>query len=210
MSILDPFKRVERLKKAKPRRASESNDRIPPGQYLTEKFPVLSAGPTPVVDLDTWQLRLFGLVEKEVSLNWADFKQLPRTIVKDDIHCVTRWSKLDTVWEGVLFSDLLKLVSLKDEAAFVVQHAYGGYTTNLPLEELLRPNVILADIYDGQPLEPDHGGPLRLVVPDLYFWKSTKWLNGLDFVAEDQPGFWERAGYHNFGDPWKEERFNNQ
>ena len=207
MSILDPFKRVQRLRKAEPKRQRDSGDRIPPGQYKTEKFPILTYGPTPRIDLNTWRLKVFGLVEEPFELNWTEFTSLPTITIETDIHCVTRWSKLDTVWEGVLFKEFMKQVKIKPEAKYVIQHSYGGYTTNLPLEEVFEDDVLLAYKFGGQPLEPEHGGPMRIVVPKLYFWKSAKWLNGLEFMAEDKPGFWERYGYHNHGDPWKEERF---
>ncbi len=207
MSILDPLKRVERLRKAQPKRQSDSESRVPPGQYKTEKFPVLSYGPTPRIDLNSWRLRVFGLVEQTSEFTWTEFNSLPSVTIERDIHCVTRWSKLDTIWEGVLFKELVKQVKLKPQAKYVMQHSYGGYTTNLPLEELLDDDVLLAYKFAGQPLPPEHGGPMRMLVPKLYFWKSAKWLNGLEFMAEDKPGFWEGYGYHNHGDPWQEERF---
>lgn len=209
MAKINPVRRVLRLKKATPTRQSDEkvSERIPPGQYLTEKFPVLTFGATPRVEVKSWRLKLFGEVESPLQLSWDEFLSLPTVTVHTDIHCVTRWSKLDTVWEGVPFAEIIKLVKPKPQARFVMQYAEGDYSTNLPLEELLRENVILAYRYGGQPLEPDHGGPLRMVVPHLYFWKSAKWLTGLEFMTEDRPGFWERYGYHNHGDPWKEERF---
>ena len=207
MSILDPLKRVERLRKAQPKRQSDSESRIPPGQYRTEKFPVLSYGPTPRIDQNSWRLRIFGLVEQTSEFTWTKFTSLPSVTIERDIHCVTRWSKLETVWEGVLFKELVKQVNLKPQAKYVMQHSYGGYTTNLPLEKLLEDDVLLAYKFAGQPLSPEHGGPMRMFVPKLYFWKSAKWLNGLEFMAEDKPGFWEGYGYHNHGDPWQEERF---
>lgn len=208
MSIRDPIKRVQRLRQANPKREQAGErDRIPPGQYRTDKFPVLSYGPTPRIDLSTWRLRVFGLVEEPFEINWLEFTSLSTTIVKTDIHCVTRWSQLDTVWEGVRFGDFMRRVLPKPEAQFVMEHSYGGYTTNMRLDELLDDDVLLAYKYNGQPLDPEHGGPLRLVVPKLYFWKSAKWLNGLEFMAENQPGFWEGYGYHMHGDPWTEERF---
>ena len=207
MTFFNAKQRVERLRSAQPKRQAESENRIPPGQYRTEKFPVLTYGADPKIDLQTWRLRLFGMVEKPLELDWAEFTTLPTVRITTDIHCVTRWSKLDMVWEGVPFTEILNLVSLKPEARYVMQHSCGGYTTNLPLHDLLDDEILLAYKYDERPLAREHGGPMRLVVPRLYFWKSAKWLNGLEFMAEDQPGFWEQYGYHNHGDPWGEERF---
>lgn len=209
MSILDPSKRVQRLRQAQPKRERELNSkgRIPPGQYTTEKFPVLTYGPTPLIDLKTWRLKLFGLVEEPLELNWTEFTSLPTKTITADIHCVTRWSKLDTQWEGVAFKDLYQKIRPKPAAKFVMEHSYGGYTTNMALDELLEDDVLLAYKFNGQPLDSEHGGPMRLVVPKLYFWKSAKWLNGLEFMSENRPGFWERYGYHMHGDPWTEERF---
>ena len=180
---------------------------VPPGQFVTEKFPVLTFGATPRIDLATWRFRLFGLVEQEVELTWEEFMRLPRVAVTADFHCVTQWSRLDNVWEGVAFAEVLKLVQLKPQASYLMAHCYGGYTTNLALESLLEENVLLADRHDGKPLEPDHGGPLRLVVPHRYGWKSAKWVNSLEFMERDAPGFWEVRGYHMRGEPWAEERF---
>jgi DMSO/TMAO reductase YedYZ molybdopterin-dependent catalytic subunit len=181
--------------------------RIPPGQYLTEKFPVLHYGSVPRVDLATWDLRVFGLVDSPFSLTWDQFKALPRKQVTCDIHCVTRWSKLDTAWEGVAIQTILELAGVRPEARHVIEHAEQGYTTNVPLSVLDDDDVLLADTFDGRPLEPDHGYPLRLVLPKRYFWKSAKWIRGLEFVDHDIPGFWERYGYHNNADFTKEERF---
>jgi len=183
--------------------------RVPPGQYLTEKFPVLHYGSVPKTDLANWSLRAWGEVEAPFTLTWDEFKALPRKTVATDIHCVTRWSKLDTTWEGVPIQAVLERARLRPEATHVVAHGEQGYTTNLPLTVLDDDDVLLADTFDGQPLEPDHGWPLRLFVPKRYFWKSAKWLRGLEFLAHDQPGFWERYGYHNDGDPWQEERFSD-
>lgn len=180
--------------------------RLPPGQALTRKFPVLHYGPIPPFDPATWTLRVFGEVEAEKQWTWAEFIQLPTVTITADIHCVTGWSKFDTTWEGPRFRDLLQLFTLKPTARYVIAHAEYGFTANLPLEIMLDDDVLLAWKYDGQPLTPEHGCPLRLVVPRRYFWKSAKWLRGLEFSAEDKPGFWERAGYHNNGDPFKEER----
>jgi DMSO/TMAO reductase YedYZ molybdopterin-dependent catalytic subunit len=209
MSIRDPRKRIERLRKSRPKRKRDidSEERIPPGQYQTEKFPVLTYGSTPGIDLNTWRLKVFGLVEEPFELTWKEFTALPTKTLKTDIHCVTRWSKLDTIWEGVSFKDLFRRVKPKPEAKYVMEHSYGDYTTNMTLEELLEDDVLLAYKYDGRPLSPEHGGPMRMLVPKLYLWKSAKWLHGLEFMAENKPGFWERYGYHSHGDPWKEERF---
>ena len=179
----------------------------PPGQFVTEKFPVLTFGPTPRIDLSTWQFRIFGLVEEEITLDWQEFNALPQTRLDAEFHCVTQWSKLQNVWEGILFTDLLKLVAPKPEAAYVMAHCYGGYTTNVALDVLNDDDVLFAHSHDGAPLDAEHGGPMRLVVPKRYGWKSAKWVNGIEFMAEDAPGFWEMRGYHMEGDPWKEERF---
>lgn len=181
--------------------------RVPPGQHLTQKFPVLHYGSVPSVDLATWDFRVFGEVDNPFRLTWAEFGALPRTALTADIHCVTRWSKLDTHWEGVSIRTMLEMARVRPSAAFVVGHAERGYTANLPLGVLDDEDVILADTYEGAPLEPDHGYPLRLIVPKRYFWKGPKWIRGLEFLAHDQLGFWERNGYHNDADPWREERF---
>lgn len=181
--------------------------RLPPGQTLTEDFPVLTYGPTPRFNPDTWTLRAFGAVERDTSWTWAQFQTLPTVKITCDIHCVTRWSKFDTVWEGVPFKHIAELVSVKPEAKHVIAHCEHGYTTNVPLEDMLRDEVMLALRYDGQPLDAEHGGPLRTLVPHLYLWKSAKWVRGLEFSATDKPGFWEVGGYHNYGDPFREERY---
>ena len=182
-------------------------DRVPPGQYLTEKFPVLHYGSIPRAELATWDLRVYGAVDSPLTLSWDEFKGLPRKAVTTDIHCVTRWSKLDTTWEGVPIQAILELAGVQPTATHVVAHAEQGYTTNLPLGVLDDDDVLLADTYGGAPLEPEHGYPLRLLVPKRYFWKSAKWVRALEFLDRDIPGFWERYGYHNEGDPWREERF---
>ncbi len=179
----------------------------PPGQFVTEKFPVLTFGPTPRIDLSTWKFRVFGLVEEEITLDWEEFNALPQVSFDAEFHCVTQWSKLQNTWEGILFNDLMKLVKPKPEAKFVMAHCYGGYTTNVALDVLEDDDVLFAHSHDGAPLTPEHGGPMRLVVPKRYGWKSAKWVNGIEFMAEDEPGFWEVRGYHMEGDPWKEERF---
>jgi DMSO/TMAO reductase YedYZ molybdopterin-dependent catalytic subunit len=208
MRILDPLKRVQRLRRADRRREhGPSQDRLPPGQVLTQKFPVLHYGSTPRVDLKDWCLGVWGLVEEAREWTWEEFMELPRQRQICDIHCVTRWSKLETTWEGVSFREIVRRVRPKPEARFVMEHAYDGYTTNMALEELLNDDVLLAFSYDDGPLEPEHGGPLRVLVPKLYFWKSAKWLRGLEFMAKNKPGFWEMYDYHMHGDPWTEERF---
>ncbi len=184
--------------------------RVPPGQTLTEKWPVLTYGLTPGFDPGTWTFRCFGLVEEEVSWSWEEFLALPRAEVSCDIHCVTRWSRLDNRFGGVPIREIMKCLRVKPEARYVMVHADPDYTTNLPLEKLVDDDVLLALTHDGQPLAPDHGGPLRLVVPKLYFWKSAKWLRAFQFMDVNPPGFWEVNGYHMHADPWKEERYSDQ
>ena len=181
--------------------------RLPPGQYLTEKWPVLHAGSVPHVDLAAWDLRVWGEVENPVTLTWEQLEELPSIEVTTDIHCVTRWSRFDTSFRGVHWRELAKLVQPRQAARYVVAHAEQGFTANIPLLALEDDNALLAYEADGEPLTPDHGWPLRLVVPSRYFWKSAKWLRGLELLARDQPGFWERYGYHNDADYWKEERY---
>jgi DMSO/TMAO reductase YedYZ molybdopterin-dependent catalytic subunit len=186
----------------------QAEGRLPPGQSLTQKFPVLHYGATPRYDdLSKWDLRVFGLVEEERRFSFEDILAMPRTQVTVDIHCVTRWSKFDTVWEGVLLQDFLVHVEPKPEAKFVIAHCEFGYATNVPLEAMLDDDVLLATHYDGKPLDPEHGYPLRTFLPKKYFWKSAKWVRGLEFRADDKLGFWEQAGYHNDADPWLEQRF---
>ncbi len=180
--------------------------RVPPGQYLTERFPVLTVGPNPDFDLSSWDFQLYGEVEEPLTLSWDELQGLPQTEVKTDIHCVTRWSKLDTAWRGVQMSDLLEKARVKPAGKFVMAYSDGGYTTNLPLEVVLDDDVLVAHTYDGKPLEPDHGAPLRLLVPKRYFWKSAKFLRRIEVMSEDRMGFWELNGYHNDADPWKEQR----
>jgi DMSO/TMAO reductase YedYZ molybdopterin-dependent catalytic subunit len=181
--------------------------RLPPGQYFTDRFPVLHLGDVPATDLATWDLRLFGAVREECRLTWHELRALPQTDVVCDIHCVTKWTKLDTSWSGVRFTDLMALVDVDPAADTVVAHAEGEYSSNIPLDALLADDVLVAWGYAGQPLDPEHGGPLRLLVPELYFWKSAKWLRALEWRVGDEPGFWERNGYHNEGDPWKQQRY---
>ncbi|MDQ6780485.1 MAG: sulfite oxidase-like oxidoreductase [Candidatus Eremiobacteraeota bacterium] len=181
--------------------------RLPPGQYMARDFPVLHVGSVPQFHADRWRLRIFGEVERPVTLSWEQFMALPTATVKTDIHCVTRWTKFDTHWEGVPFREIMKLVGVKPQARFVVTHGENGYSANLPLAVADDERVLLAYKYDGKALEPIHGGPMRMFVPQRYFWKSTKWCNGVEFRSDDQPGFWELRGYHNDGDFWKEERY---
>ena len=210
------------LKKIFNRREEEENarrmNRLPPGQSLTQKFPVLHYGRTPRTDLDTWTFKIFGQVEQEVVLTWEQFNQLPRVRRTLDLHCVTRWSKLDTTWEGVALKDLVDagIIKLKPEAKYVIQHCEGGYTTNTSIDLILSDVMLMATHYQGQPLPLDHGWPLRMVIGAIaersdektaYLWKGGKWLRALEFRAADKLGFWERNGYHNQADPWKEERF---
>ena len=184
-------------------------DRLPPGQVLTEKWPVLTYGATPRVDRDTWTFRCFGLLEQEVSWTWEEFVRLPRVTVRSDIHCVTTWSRYDNLWEGVAIAEILSHVTVRPEAVAVMVHAEQGYTTNLLLEDLKKDDVLLALKHDGADLEPDHGGPCRLVVPSLYFWKSAKWVRSFEFLDVNPPGFWEMNGYHLRADPWREERYSD-
>jgi DMSO/TMAO reductase YedYZ molybdopterin-dependent catalytic subunit len=181
--------------------------RIPPGQYRTDKFPVLHYGSVPKTDLATWDFRVWGEVDAPYRLTWDEFKTLPRKTVDTDIHCVTRWSKLDTTWEGVPIQEVLSAAQVRPTATHVLSHCEQGYTANLPLEVLDDDDVLLADTFNGEPLEPEHGYPLRLLVPKRYFWKSAKWIRGLEFLDHDILGFWERYGYNNDADPWKEERY---
>jgi DMSO/TMAO reductase YedYZ molybdopterin-dependent catalytic subunit len=180
--------------------------RVPPGQYLTEKFPVLTVGPNPEYDLARWTFRIFGEVDNPFKLSWDELQHLPQKEVTTDIHCVTRWSKLDTVWRGVPVSHVLDLAEVRPEGTHVMAYSDGGYTTNIPLKTLLDDDVLLAHTYAGEPLEADHGAPLRLLVPKRYFWKSAKFLRKLEVMSEDRMGFWELNGYHNDADPWREER----
>ncbi len=180
--------------------------RLPPGQYITADFPVLSAGPTPRTRLDEWTFEIRGFPGEPRSWSWNDFTALPAETFTVDIHCVTKWSKFDTVWTGVSVDRLLDGLDL-GETKFVSAFCDGGYTTNLPLAEVMGGKAWVAYQYDGQPLEPAHGGPARLLVPHLYFWKSAKWVRGLELLVEDRRGFWETYGYHNHGDPWREQRY---
>jgi DMSO/TMAO reductase YedYZ molybdopterin-dependent catalytic subunit len=182
-------------------------DRIPPGQYRTTKFPVLHYGSVPHTELSTWDFKVWGEVDSPFTLTWQQFKELPRKTVATDIHCVTRWTKLDTTWEGVPIQEVLRLAGVRTSATHVLAHSEQGYTANMPLTVLDDDDVLLADTFDGAELELEHGWPLRLVVPKRYFWKSAKWIRGLEFLDHDILGFWERYGYNNDADPWKEERY---
>jgi DMSO/TMAO reductase YedYZ molybdopterin-dependent catalytic subunit len=182
-------------------------DRLPPGQYLTQKWPVLHYGSVPKVNLATWDFRVTGLVEEPLTLTWEELQRLPRKTVESDVHCVTRWSLLDSTWEGIPVSAVLDRVRLKPEATHVMVHAEAGYTTNLSLDDLRRDANMLVDRRNGEPISPEHGWPLRLFVPHLYFWKSAKWVRGFEVRHGDGPGFWEGFGYHMRGDPWREERY---
>jgi len=184
--------------------------RIPPGQTLTTKWPVLTYGLTPRFDPARWTFRCFGHVEREVVWTWEEFLRLARVSVTSDVHCVTRWSKLDNRWEGVGIRELMKRVELLPGAKYVMVHADPDYTTNVALEDLVDDDALLAFRHDGRDLEPVHGGPCRLVVPKLYFWKSAKWVRGFEFLDVNPPGFWEQNGYHMHADPWKEERYSDQ
>jgi DMSO/TMAO reductase YedYZ molybdopterin-dependent catalytic subunit len=186
-------------------RRRDQADRLPPGQYLTEGFPVLSAGPTPRIPLEEWEFTISAGDQVLRRWSWEEFQALPHETPTVDIHCVTAWSKLDTRWEGVSVDTLLQ--DLDVDAAFVLAHCYGGYTTNLPLADVTDGKAWVAFGYDGAPLDPEHGGPARLLVPHLYFWKSAKWIRGLKLLKQDQPGFWEVGGYHDRGDPWLEQRY---
>jgi DMSO/TMAO reductase YedYZ molybdopterin-dependent catalytic subunit len=187
------------------RRPQVDPSRLPPGQYVTEDFPVLSAGPTPRTPLSQWSLTIRGVVDRPTTWSWNEFGALPHVTVTTDIHCVTKWSKFDTAWGGVSLDILLETVGTR--APFVTAWSDGGYTTNLPAEAISGGKAWIATEFGGEPLHPEHGGPARLLVPKLYFWKSAKWIRGLEFRSEDEPGFWEVNGYHNYGDPWREQRY---
>jgi DMSO/TMAO reductase YedYZ molybdopterin-dependent catalytic subunit len=189
------------------RRKAGPADRVPPGQYVTDDFPVLSAGPTPRIPLDEWRFTIEQLGTEVASWSWEEFQQLPSQEFVVDVHCVTKWSKLGTRWQGVSVDVLLEQIELDPGVQYVTAFCYGGYTTNLPLPEIINGQAFAAYSYEGKPIPPEHGGPARLVVPHLYFWKSAKWVRGLRLMAEDRPGFWETFGYNNHGDPWKEERY---
>jgi DMSO/TMAO reductase YedYZ molybdopterin-dependent catalytic subunit len=198
LDIFNPRAKKDRL---------EHGNRLPPGQKLTDGWPVLHYGSIPDIELATWKFSIVGLVEDEVHFTWDEFIALPQTTLRSDIHCVTHWSKFDNDWTGVHIRDLMAHIGVKPEAKHVMLHSYGGYTTNVPLAELVDDDVIFAHSHNNEPLEKQHGWPLRLVVPKLYFWKSPKWVRGMVFMADEKPGFWEMYGYHIHGDPWAEERY---
>lgn len=185
----------------------EIQKRVPPGQYLTEKWPVLHYGPIPPFDPKRWDFRVWGRVENELRLNWDEFQKLDQTLVQADMHCVTTWSKLDQKWEGIPFRKIVELVRPLPDAKFVISHCEYGFTANVPIEATQSDDVLVALRANGAPLTPEHGYPARLVIPKLYAWKSAKWLRGIEFRTTDAPGFWERNGYNNVGDPWREQRY---
>lgn len=188
---------------------SEHGDRVPPGQRLATGFPVLTYGDTPHVDRANWQFRVWGLAQ-EKTFSWDDFMAMPQSEFTADFHCVTTWSKLDVKWIGVKVTDFMNAIEIDPKAVHVMEHCYGGYTTNIAMEDFVREENFFAHTLFGEPLPADHGGPMRLVVPHLYAWKSAKWINGLEFLAKEDLGFWERNGYHHRGDPWKEERYSGR
>jgi DMSO/TMAO reductase YedYZ molybdopterin-dependent catalytic subunit len=195
---------ISRGFRGRPQVESE-RDRVPPGQYVTRDFPVLSAGPTPHISLDKWRFEISGQVDSPRAWTWEEFQALPADDVTVDIHCVTKWSKLGTAWTGVSLDNLLK--DIPTAAEYVMAHSYGGYTTNLPLEDLTGGKAWIVHAFDGEPLAAEHGGPARLLVPHLYLWKSAKWIRALELRDENDPGFWEGYGYHHYGDPWREQRY---
>ncbi|MBB3113522.1 DMSO/TMAO reductase YedYZ molybdopterin-dependent catalytic subunit [Paenibacillus phyllosphaerae] len=205
--------KADRLKKSKTPQIAIADDlkhRLPPGQMLTDRFPILHEGEVPVYDLSQWELRVFGEVEETRTFSMDELQAMPMTTISCDIHCVTRWSKFDTKWEGIRFRDFYNLLKVKPDAKYVMLHADNDYETNVPLEDLMHDDVLLAFRYDDKPLTDKHGFPLRLLVPHLYFWKSAKWLRGIEFMREDRPGFWERNGFHNYADPFEEQRFSGE
>jgi DMSO/TMAO reductase YedYZ molybdopterin-dependent catalytic subunit len=189
---------------------STPKPRLPPGQIVTRKWPVLHYGTVPSVDLARWRFTVSGAVERPIELSWEELQSLPQRETTCDIHCVTRWSRYDNVFGGVSVQELLRRAGVRPEGRFALVHAEQGFTTNLPLEDLDRPENLLALTHDGDPLTPEHGGPVRLLVPHLYFWKSAKWVKGLEILTEDYPGFWEQNGYHMHADQWTEERYSDQ
>jgi DMSO/TMAO reductase YedYZ molybdopterin-dependent catalytic subunit len=196
-------------KKEREEAQDQYQDRLPPGQSLTMKWPVLHFGSIPRFNPAAWDFNIWGLVKQPKRFTWAEFSALPTVTQVSDMHCVTHWSKFDSLFEGIPVAEVMKQVELLPEAKYVMVHADPGYTTNLPLEDFLDDDVTFVLKYEGQPLTPEHGYPVRLLVPKLYLWKSAKWVRGLEFMAEDRPGFWEQYGYHNHGDPWQEERYGN-
>ena len=187
----------------------EISDRIPPGQHLVDGFPVLSAGPTPRIETEAWAFTLKVGPRSVRAWSWSEFRALPQTRMTRDIHCVTSWSKLNTAWEGVTIDDILADAGISPSTNFVLAHSYDGYSTNIPFADLTAGKAMVALKYDGRALPADHGGPARLLVPHLYFWKSAKWVNGIQFTEHDEAGFWELRGYHMYGDPWRQQRYTN-
>lgn len=187
----------------------KTSERLPPGQYETKDFPVLSLGPTPLVDKDTWRLKISGKVEEPLLFRWADIEKLPHVDVVRDIHCVTKWSKFDTDWSGIFLDEFFSRARLLPEATHMLAYSADGYSANIPLEDVRGDKALVVTAYRGEPIPPEHGGPVRLLIPHLYFWKSAKWLEEIKCIDRDSPGFWEVRGYHNYGDPWKEERYTN-
>ena len=188
------------------RPTAHQSDRVPPGQYLAKGFPVLTYGDTPQIPIDNWHFRVWGLATAK-TFTWSDFMNMPQSQFTADFHCVTRWSKLDVRWTGIKVTDFMQFVELDSSATHIMEHCYGGYTTNLPIEDFLREENFFAHTLEESPLPAEHGGPMRLVVPHLYAWKSAKWINGIEFLDRDELGFWERNGYHRRGEPWAEERY---
>ena len=188
----------------------DKNNRVPPGQYLENRFPVLSAEPTPKIALSDWKLSIIYKNEELGQINWKTLKNLPSTEITKDIHCVTRWTKFDMKWKGVKISTLFNELSIKAPTNWTMIGSFTGYTTNLPLKDLLMDNTMISYSYEDEEITPEHGGPIRLIVPHLYFWKSAKWLDKITFIDDDKPGFWENYGYHMYGDPWKEQRYSGQ
>jgi DMSO/TMAO reductase YedYZ molybdopterin-dependent catalytic subunit len=201
MALFDPKKRFV------PGVNSFGKAKTPPGQVATAKFPVLTYGDTPEIDASVWRFRVWGEVDAPIVWTWDEFMKFPQTTIRADFHCVTRWSRFDDDWTGVLFKELVNRVGMKPSAKFVMQHAYGGYTTNNSLEVMMNEDVIFAHTFNGEPLPAKHGGPMRVFTPRRYAWKGAKWVNGLEFMPFDKPGFWELNGYNTPADPWKEERF---
>lgn len=202
----------DRFRKTYDKTPAGAENRVPPGQYVTEKFPVLHYGSVPTYNNleQTWDLRVWGEIEEPIRFSFQEFRSLPTITATIDIHCVTRWSKLDTTWTGVQFKEFLKHIpALKPSAKYILWHCEQGYTANVPLEIMLEDEAMLAYLYEGKELDPEHGYPLRSFVPKKYFWKSAKWLRGIEFLSQDQLGFWERYGYNNNADPWKEERYSD-
>lgn len=188
---------------------TERANRIPPNQVQTQKWPVLHEGTAPAFESDKWEFRIDGLVGSPWRASWSEFRALPAVKVHADMHCVTRWSRLDMVWEGAATHEVIKKVKVAPEARYVMVHCQGGYTTNVPLDDFLDDDCLFAWAVNGEPLHTDHGGPLRLVIPKLYAWKSAKWVRGIELIAEDRPGYWEQLGYHMRGDPWSEQRYSD-